>query len=272
MVDQRTQIALRQKFNPDGSALRNCQMRLLEMLKYIDSICKEHNIQYWLSSGTCLGAIRHGGFIPWDDDLDIEMLWTDYKKFIKIVNNFNGKDGYIVQTGSNDPYYFYSYGKLRDLNSEIHEIHGMDNKYKFHGYFIDIFPIEPAGSKLFHQGMARLLSRTALYTQKRKLPVFITKKIIYNIVYKGLSIINRAIISYLKTNSYRHVVGHWCLKERMINEIFPLKMSKFEDSAFPVPNNSEGYLKRFYGDYNEIPTLDKVIPHTVEATVSISHK
>lgn len=84
MIDFKTQEALRAKFNPDGSNLRKMQLRMLDMLKYIDKICREHNIKYWLSSGTCLGAVRHGGFIPWDDDCDIELLRKDYKKLIKI--------------------------------------------------------------------------------------------------------------------------------------------------------------------------------------------
>ena len=71
MIDQEIQAKLREKFNPDGSMLRKQQLRMLEILLYIDKVCKENNINYWLSSGTLLGAVRHGGFIPWDDDLDI---------------------------------------------------------------------------------------------------------------------------------------------------------------------------------------------------------
>ena len=65
---------LRQRYNPEGSLLRRHQLRMLEILKEIDRICQKHRIDYWLSSGTLLGAVRHGGFIPWDDDLDIEMV------------------------------------------------------------------------------------------------------------------------------------------------------------------------------------------------------
>ena len=65
--------SLREQYNPDGSILRLQQLRMLDILKIIADICDRYEILYWLSSGTLLGAIRHGGFIPWDDDLDIEL-------------------------------------------------------------------------------------------------------------------------------------------------------------------------------------------------------
>ena len=85
MIDEKLQVELRDIFNPEGSDLRKLQLRILEILKFVDSVCKTHGIQYWLSSGTCLGAVRHGGFIPWDDDVDIEMFEKDYIRFCKIM-------------------------------------------------------------------------------------------------------------------------------------------------------------------------------------------
>ncbi|MDE5947376.1 MAG: LicD family protein, partial [Prevotella sp.] len=79
------QAALRARFNPDGSLLRRQQMRMLDILIEVDRICRKHNIRYWLSSGTLIGAVRHKGFIPWDDDLDIEMLLPDYKRLMKVL-------------------------------------------------------------------------------------------------------------------------------------------------------------------------------------------
>ena len=64
--------ALRQRFSPEGSPLRRHQDRMLEMMVWLDAVCRRHGIPYWLGSGTLLGAVRHGGFIPWDDDVDIE--------------------------------------------------------------------------------------------------------------------------------------------------------------------------------------------------------
>ena len=75
------QEELHKKYNPDGSDLRRMQMRMLDMLKEVDRICKKYDIPYWLSGGTLLGSVRHGGFIPWDDDLDIELMEDDFQRF-----------------------------------------------------------------------------------------------------------------------------------------------------------------------------------------------
>ena len=79
------QDELRARFNPDGSLLRRQQLRMLDILLEVDKICKKHDIRYWLSSGTLIGAMRHDGFIPWDDDLDIEMLRSDYVRLMKVL-------------------------------------------------------------------------------------------------------------------------------------------------------------------------------------------
>ena len=85
MIDEATQKALRAAYNPDGSDLRRHQLVMLDMLIWLDSLCLRHEIPYWLSSGTLLGAVRHGGFIPWDDDVDIELMLPDYLRLIKAI-------------------------------------------------------------------------------------------------------------------------------------------------------------------------------------------
>jgi len=73
-----TNEELREKYNPDGSELRHAQLRMLEMLSFLDKVCTENKITYWIDDGTLLGAVRHGGFIPWDDDVDVAMPLDDY--------------------------------------------------------------------------------------------------------------------------------------------------------------------------------------------------
>ena len=73
------------KFNGEGTVLRKAQMREVAILQEVDKICRKHDIKYWIDFGTLLGAVRHGGFIPWDDDLDISMLSSDYQKFMEVA-------------------------------------------------------------------------------------------------------------------------------------------------------------------------------------------
>ena len=109
---------LRKRFNPDGSLLRRQQLRMLELLEVIDVICRKHQIPYWLSSGTLIGAARHKGFIPWDDDLDIEMLRSDYLRLLKVLPQ-ELPDNLALQTNETDPNYIFIYGKLRDKDSHL---------------------------------------------------------------------------------------------------------------------------------------------------------
>ena len=89
------------KTRKDGTSItvRDVQLVLLEMLKDIDALCKKHNIRYWLTGGSALGAVRHKGFIPWDDDADIGMLREDYEKFQRVVHELG--DAYITQCFEN---------------------------------------------------------------------------------------------------------------------------------------------------------------------------
>lgn len=148
-MDAKTQQLLREKYNPDGSTLRQYQLHLLEMLKWFDNFCQKNKITYWLSSGTCLGAVRHSGFIPWDDDVDVEMLREDYLKLEKL---FKETDDYALQTFKNDKYYCLPFAKLRDKHSKIVEpaTNGLDNYYKYQGAFIDIFQLEYSPKRLVY--------------------------------------------------------------------------------------------------------------------------
>lgn len=140
-MDMQTE-RLKETYNPEGSALRNLQLRMLEILKSVDAICKKHNIPYWLSSGTLLGAVRHDGFIPWDDDIDIELLREDYLKLLDILPKELPEE-YVLQTTDTDSGYVYLYAKVRDTNSYIEEKCVFNKHFEYKGAFIDIFPLEP---------------------------------------------------------------------------------------------------------------------------------
>lgn len=119
-------------------SLREAQIRLLEMLLELDRICKKYNIKYWLEGGTLLGAIRHNGFIPWDDDIDVSMFREDYK-LLKSVIKEELSDKYFYQTPITDEYDEAPWIRIKDNNSHIDD--GTEKKYH-KGLALDIIPYD----------------------------------------------------------------------------------------------------------------------------------
>lgn len=259
MIEIKLQSELRCRFNPDGSLLREHQLRMVEMLKYFDDICQKNGISYWLSSGNCLGLVRHGGFIPWDDDLDVEMLREDYLKFEKI---FKETDKYALQTWRNDKMYFYPFSKLRDKDSLIEEEHMLDINYSYRGIYIDILQLEYTPrivsviyAKLCIGCLYRLLNKQSVLYKS----LYIGIKYI---IYKTIPIA-RLLFTKIHGNKLRHTYGvGWIDKTRDIKAIFPLKRVYFEGIEVNVPNDLNAYLSAIYGDYMKMPSYDKIKSHT----------
>lgn len=261
MIDPKLQAELRAKFNPDGSELRNVQLRLLEMLKYLDKICKEHNIKYWLSSGTCLGAIRHGGFIPWDDDLDIELHKSDYKKLIKILKNQKHPQ-FVLQDYSTDKEYIFRFAKLRDLNSKFKEDYDVDQWFKYSGCFIDIFPIEPSRSKKLSQKAAWIWWKFEVHTCRIQNKSW---RHIYHTLARPASVCAMNIISFVQKfgakNILRHFTGNHFYKPRLAEDVSEVQYIRFEDADFPIPVGYKSYLSHMYGEYMELPDISNLHYH-----------
>lgn len=257
MIDSKTQQALREKYNPDGSELRKLQLRMLDILKYIDAICQKYSIPYWLSSGTCLGAVRHGGFIPWDDDVDIEMFERDYNKFEKIMSQQHNSN-YVFQTHKTDKNYFLSFGKIRDLHSFIEEDNTYDIKYKYRGCFVDVFPLAPSNSDILFK-IGRFLNIKLLhadhYNQKFRCIMWLS-------AYKIITPILRFLSKLGEHKTYRHRVGSLFHKKRLYSDISETVLISFEGHDFPIPRNYDSYLSGLYGDYMKIPPIDKIQIHT----------
>src|SRR5215213_7702049 len=94
-------------YNPEGSVLRKAQMRMLEILDVFDAICRKHSINYWLACGTSLGARRHGGFIPWDDDLDVAVLQSDFKRILSILKEELPENLQVHSRETDEKFTFY---------------------------------------------------------------------------------------------------------------------------------------------------------------------
>ena len=139
--------------------LRRLQLTQLEMLKVIDAVCKEKQIPYSLYAGTLLGAVRHQGFIPWDDDLDVCMSRADYNRFLEAWEACK-PEGYILQNKENAPDFTQSFSKIRKLNT-TYCMEADLNKQYHQGVFVDIFPLDRIPEGMLARKMFRL--RCMLY-------------------------------------------------------------------------------------------------------------
>ena len=119
---------------------RQMQLMQLDMLKELDRVCRKHNIKYTIFAGTLLGAVRHKGYIPWDDDADVGMLREEYEKFKKVAHELDPEICYF-QDHETDPYYRWGYAKLRRTNTKFVRVGQEHIKCKT-GIFIDIFPMD----------------------------------------------------------------------------------------------------------------------------------
>ena len=268
MTDSSTidQDALRQKFNPDGSLLRRQQLRMLELLVEVDRICRKHGIRYWLSSGTLIGAARHKGFIPWDDDLDIEMLLPDYKRLMKVLPQ-ELPDTMALQSVETDPNYFFFYAKVRDRRSHLEESNRYDRVWKERGIYIDIFPFykQPLWTHILSektQGhVYKIMNRMGEGDKEMWKVRAITRfnRFIVHPVLKLFCKLSRARETYGLGIPYHD--------PRHLEDIFPLTEMEFEGHMFPVPKDTHKVLTLKYGDYMQLPNVDQINLHVGELSI-----
>lgn len=150
--------------------LRRMQLIQTELLAEVDRICQKHGIHYSVEGGTLLGAIRHGGFIPWDDDVDIAMLRPEYNKFCRVCKDELDSDNYFFQTHETDTEYRWGYAKvLKNGTSFIR--YGQEHMKMRRGVYVEIFPMDgipknPFAVKMFN--ITRLLCRKIMWSEVGK--------------------------------------------------------------------------------------------------------
>jgi len=254
--------SLRHMYNPEGSQLRKAQLRMFEMMKFVDITCRKNNIPYWLDSGTLLGAIRHKGFIPWDDDVDIGMMRKDINRFIKAVEKENHPN-FVVQTKKTDPHFMQDWPVVRDLQSEYIQPTILHNIRKYRGLQIDIFPFEKGIIKSFEKignTFACIKNDDIAKNQLRKAHFidFFCDHFIFPIW---------RFLGRFNPNRKKLSLSYGCYFSYSLDyeTIFPLKQMDFEGYLFSVPNDTHKYLCNCYGStYMEIPPEDKRITHKSE--------
>lgn len=253
---------------------------LIEILNYIETVCKENRLSFFLIGGTALGAERHKGFIPWDDDLDIGMPRSDYDKFKSIMHNCTNHI-YKIQDETTEKNYFLPFVKVRKQNTLFKEKIS-EGIYKDNGIFVDVFPIDffnEIDSKKFKQQLKKIsLIRMTLalrYCQqyykssyskidylKMKLKscgynLLGTKKLfddLYLLSTSQESLEPRYAGNLAGTNSFD--------KEIMPYDYFyPLGIIEFEGRKYPCVHKIDLFLKHIYGDYMTLPPAEKRHTH-----------
>ena len=248
----------------------------LKMLRILDDICSRHNIKYWLGGGTLLGAYRHKGFIPWDDDIDVVMFRPDYEKFLVIAQDELPHDLYIQSYLTDSKYRFNA--RIRDAYSSCKTVYEMsDLSHK--GLYLDIFPFDFYKIKSKHIKFFSRLATTVFSDTRSirevKLDSVTRFKLIYKITYIFMRLpsmvlsdkmIVRLFALYKKLltttdNTDVFYKGLECcfdgFREVYYDTVFPLGKIIFEGYEFNCPNNIEFYLEELYGDYMIIPSEEE---------------
>lgn len=244
----------------------------LDILIYIRRLCEENNLRYYLAYGTLLGAIRHKGFIPWDDDVDIYMPRDDYERFILLCKK--KKEGnYDVMSCDYDKEYYYEFAKVVDKRTKLQE-YGIKPVEDL-GVYVDIFPLDGLPRKYkWHIKRLWILVKLRALSVYLKIPV---KNALYRSVLQLICKFLRKMDSVRLARfinkiaqKYNYDSSHYvacAVSSAGIAGVFEKKVFEkkvkvaFENELFNAPGDWEVYLHKSYGDFMQLPPPEKQITH-----------
>lgn len=261
------EIFLKEEFRDGFWVDRNRKilwMVLLDIVIEFDKICKKHNLKYFLDSGSLLGAIRHKGFIPWDDDIDIAMPRNDYEKLLLLKDEFSLP--YMLQTPFTDSDYAYSFAKIRNVNTTFASEAFIYNKYN-QGCFIDIFPYDQYDinkSEILYSQM-RTLTAALSVSMKRTNPYYrcsdiLSLSLLEKYSTKEIYTMIQNVAKNAKNDSKEYITSlvlpmtHFKKKAYKTVWFEDTINTSFENIMLPIPYYSHEVLSTIFGDYMQLPS------------------
>lgn len=266
--------------------LQKCQLNIL--IEFI-RLCEKHHLTYYLVGGSCLGAVRHKGFIPWDDDIDVGMPRKDYDRFIQLQSEVNKP--YFIQTYKTDKNYIYNYAKLRDSSTTYIENYFVCHQFN-HGVWIDIFPLDGMSKEI---KPAYKFEKKVKWTWRQVYLMYLPslkRKLRFKTLFKDISLnIVALLFIFFNVGHYRNklvdkkvtkinyddavLVGNFFgtnpKKEAMPKEIFENGVdAAFEGVKVKIPKDYNRYLTLLYGNYMQLPPIEKQIGHHYDKGISLT--
>lgn len=251
---------------------KEIKKRVFETLQHVKYVCEENHIPYSLCFGTLLGAKRHGGFIPWDDDVDVCVLRSDYERLLSLLKDQHGRFKLMSMATNRD--YYYNFAKMVDTETTVVE-HGY-KPIQGYGVYVDIFPLDyaPSDEKRFRRLVSQINRISAMKT--------------LSIMASAEFVAGKKKIAYYVLSPFAKLIGyrHWrntcekkmrsqnkgeyvcCLTEKpkyrelmKASDMQNLTTITFEGEEFACFSNNEEYLKNRYGDYMKLPPVEQRVSH-----------
>lgn len=265
----------------ENTQLKEIQKIELSLLKAFHKVCEENNLKYFLIGGTLLGAVRHKGFIPWDDDIDVGMPREDYELLLQNADKWFPSD-YKLRNWKNTVDYPYNFAKLEDQNTILVENFYRHLTKRKSGIYIDVFPFDgissnPVLSKL-HFYLNYILKSYLipyLYIEKANIPCKtsikqLLKYIMVSFIQKKLSKKKSHYFfdKILKIKPYKNstntinFLGAWGYRELTSKDILEKEINLvFEKNNFKAFKDFDIYLSRIYDNYMKLPPINKRVSH-----------